>query len=87
MAFADIYDDMDLAEAYLKAVFGAVLKECPEDLELFEKFVRPGILARLKSVVEEPFARITYTEAISILEKALKSLNSRSVGNRSSIRA
>ena len=69
MAFADINDDMDLAEAYLKMIFKAVLEECGEDMELFDRFVQKGLIDRLKSVVEKPFARITYTEAVEILEK------------------
>lgn len=73
MAFADIYDDMDLAESYLKTIFKAVLEECSEDLELFNQFVRPGVLLRLQEVIEKPFERITYTDAISHLEKATRS--------------
>lgn len=72
MAFADIYDDMDLAESYLKAIFKGLLEECYEDMELFDKFIRPGVIERLKKVAETPFHRITYTEAIKILEKADK---------------
>lgn len=70
IAFADIFDDMDLAESYLKVIFGAVLAECPEELQLFDQFIRPGVLARLQQVVETPFERITYTEAIDILKKS-----------------
>lgn len=73
MAFADIYDDMDLAESYLKAVFKAVADECPEEIELFNKFIRPGVAERLKEVIEKPFERITYTEAVALLEKSTRS--------------
>lgn len=70
MAFADLNDDMDLAEAYLKYLFKGVLEDCIEDLELFEKFIRPGVIKRLQNVVESPFPRVTYTEGIALLEKS-----------------
>lgn len=73
MAFADIQDDMDLAEAYLKAIFGQLLKENSEDLAFFDKFVRPGVVERLQAVVSTPFVRITYGEAIEILQKSGRS--------------
>lgn len=72
MAFADINDDMDLAESYLKAVFGAVLEECSEEMEFFDAFIKKGVLERLKNVVTTPFERITYTQAIDILKKSSK---------------
>lgn len=70
MAFADIHDDMDLAESFLKYIFQTVLENCSEDLELFEKFIRPGVIQRLQKIVETPFPRVTYTEAIAMLEKS-----------------
>jgi asparaginyl-tRNA synthetase len=70
IAFADIYDNMDLAESYLKFVFQEVLRECPEDMELFEQFVCKGIIERLKNVIEKPFERITYSEAVRILKES-----------------
>lgn len=70
MAFADIHDDMTLAEDYLRFLFKEVLEKCSEDLELFEKFVRPGVVERLRKVAETPFPRITYTEAIELLKKS-----------------
>lgn len=72
MAFADLNDDMDNAEAYLKYVLGDLLNNCVEDLEFFEKHVSPGLIQRLKHVVETPFERATYTYAIRVLEKANK---------------
>lgn len=72
MAFADIYDDMDLAEKYLKAIFKEVLEKNPEDMELFDKFICKGVIARLQEIIEKPFERITYTEAIDILKKSGK---------------
>ncbi len=73
MAFADLQDNMNCAENYLKYVVKYILEHCPEDLEFFDNFIEKGLIARLTQVAEEPFARITYTEAISILEKSGKS--------------
>lgn len=73
MAFADIHDDMDLAERYLKTLFSEVLESCPEDMELFDRFISKGLIARLQDVVEKPFERITYTEAVDLLQKSGKS--------------
>ena len=67
MAFADINDNMDLAEAYLKSVFQEVLTHNAEDMELFDQFVSKGILAKLQAIIEHPFERITYTQAVDIL--------------------
>ena len=70
MAFADLNDNMDNAEAYIKYVIKAVLEECLEDIEFFDKFVAKGLLERLSHVLETPFERATYTYAVRILEKA-----------------
>ena len=72
MAFADLNDDMDCAEAYLKYVLKDVLENCPEDMEFFDKFVENGLIERLQHVIQTPFERLTYTNAISILEKSDK---------------
>lgn len=72
MAFADINDNMDSAEGYLKFVLKYVLDNCKEDLEFFDKFVSEGLIKRLQHVVETPFERATYTYAVRILEKANK---------------
>ena len=72
IAFADIYDNMELAEAYLKAVFQAVLKANQEDMELFDSFICKGIIERLQGIISDPFERITYTEAVDILRKCSK---------------
>lgn len=72
MAFADIHDDMDLAENYLKFIFKEVLDANVEDMELFDKFICKDAIERLQSIVEKPFERITYTEAIEILQKSNK---------------
>lgn len=70
IAFADIQDDMDLAEDLLKYIIRYVLETLPEEMEFFGKFVDPGLLDRLNNIVNSDFARITYTEAIDILLKA-----------------
>lgn len=72
MAFADLTDDMDLAERYLKYVLKWVLDHCQEDLEFFDEFVQKGLIDRLKQIVEVPFERTSYTVAVRILEKAGK---------------
>lgn len=72
MAFADINDNMDNAESYLKFVIKYALEHCPEDMEFFDKHIAPGLIERLKLIVETPFERSTYTYAIRILEKADK---------------
>ena len=72
MAFADINDDQDLAEAYLKSILAYILKHCNEDLAFFDKNVSPGLIERLTKIVETPFERATYTYAVRILEKSGK---------------
>jgi asparaginyl-tRNA synthetase len=69
ISFADLEDDMELAEAMLKYVIGGVLERCPEEMNFFNSFIDKGLIDRLKNVVESEFGRITYTEAIEILEK------------------
>ena len=70
MAFANLDDDMDLAEKMLKYLIKYVLEELPEEMEFFNKFISPGLLDRLNLVLNSDFKRITYTEAIDILLKA-----------------
>lgn len=72
IAFADLSDDMELAEAFLKSIVGYVLNHCQEDLEFFDKRVSEGLLARLHQLVDAPFERATYTYAVRILEKSGK---------------
>lgn len=72
MAFADLSDDMECAESYLRFVVQYVLESCQEDLEFFDSFVEKGLIARLRSVAESDFARLTYTQAIEILGKCGK---------------
>lgn len=69
MAFADLKDDMMLAESMLKYIIQYVLENAPEEMEFFNKFVDKGLIERLHHVAESDFAHVTYTEAIEILEK------------------
>ena len=68
MAFYELTDNMDLAERFLKRLIGDVLERNAEDMEFFEKWIEPGLLGTLRGIVESPFVRLPYTEAISILE-------------------
>ncbi len=68
MAFADLCDDMDCAEAMVKAIITHVLKTCKEELEFLNKFIDNGLLERLTNIANSEFVRLTYTEAIKILE-------------------
>jgi asparaginyl-tRNA synthetase len=72
VAFADINDDADLAEDFLKYIFRAVLAERPDDLKFFADRVDKQCIARAEQVINTPFERMTYTEAISALEKSGK---------------
>ena len=69
IAFADLQDDMILAEAMLKYVIRYVLEHAPEEMEFFNSFVDKGLLDRLNHVLNSDFARVSYTEAVEILEK------------------
>ena len=69
IAFADLEDDMMLAESMLKYVINYVLENAPEEMAFCNNFVDKGLLDRLRNVVENDFARVTYTEAIDILSK------------------
>ena len=68
MAFADLNDDMDTAEAMLKYIIGYVLEHAPEEMAFLNKFVDKGLLERLEHVRASDFGRITYTDAIKLLE-------------------
>jgi asparaginyl-tRNA synthetase len=70
MAFCDLEGDMDLGEAFLKAMASHALERCGEDLEFFSRFVDRGVVDRLRFVVERPFQRVRYTEAVEILRRA-----------------
>ncbi len=68
MAFADLTDDMEIAEAMVKFIINHVLETCQSELEFLNNFVDNGLLDRLHNVVSNDFVRLTYTEAIKILE-------------------
>lgn len=70
MAFCDLNADADLAEAFLKHIFKAVLKNCVEDVEFFNKWVDKTLIDTLTHIIDSDFERLTYTEAVKILEKA-----------------
>lgn len=72
MAFADLNDDMNNAEKYLKFVIHYVLENCGEDLAFFDQFIEKGLIQKLKKVIETPFERVSYTYAIRVLEKSGK---------------
>ena len=70
IAFADLEDDMNLAEDMLKYVIRTVMEKCPDELNMLNRFVDKGLLERLEHVSTADFSRVTYTEAIKILEEA-----------------
>ena len=69
IAFADLNDNMDLAEGMLKYIIRFVLENAPEEMNFFNQFVDKGLLDRLNGILNSEFARVTYTEAVEILEK------------------
>ncbi len=72
IAFADLNDDANLAERFLKYVFAAVLKERADDMKFFEERVQKGVTARMEKFIDSSFERLDYTEAVSILQKSGK---------------
>ncbi|WP_238883666.1 asparagine--tRNA ligase [Clostridium sp. YIM B02551] len=72
ISFADLKDDMELAEDMLKFVINYVMEECPEELEFFNQFIDKGLLERLNHVVTSDFGKVTYTEAVELLQKSGK---------------
>ncbi len=69
IAFADLDDDMMLAESMMKYIINFVLEHAPEEMNFFNSFVDKGLLDRLHNVVDNDFARVTYTEAIELLKE------------------
>ena len=67
MAFADLTDYMDVAEAMVKYIINFLLENAPEEMEFFNNFVDKGLIERLKNIVESDFERLTYTKAIELL--------------------
>ncbi len=72
IAFADLDDNMELAEEMLKYIIRYVLEKAPEEMEFFNQFVDKTLLERLHNIVENDFAKVTYTEAVDILLKSKK---------------
>ncbi len=72
IAFANLHDDSVLAEDFIKYLINACLTERGDDMKFFDERIEKGLLARLKHVLETPFRRLPYTEAIKILEKAIQ---------------
>ncbi|MGA1875276.1 MAG: asparagine--tRNA ligase [bacterium] len=70
MAFADLEEDMDLAEDFLKYIFRYVLERCPQDMHFFNLRIDTTIIQTLEHIIKEKFERITYTEAIDLLKKS-----------------
>jgi asparaginyl-tRNA synthetase len=72
MAFCDLAGNMDLAEAFLKQVFRRVLERCPDDMRFFEQRIDRTVIETLEHVIEAPFERISYGEAVETLERSGK---------------
>ena len=70
MAFCDLAGDMDVAEAMLKYVIGYVMDACADELAFLNRFVDKGLLERLRHVATSDFARVSYSEAVRVLEDA-----------------
>jgi len=73
MAFADLNDNMDLAEDLVKAMTAHVVEHCRDDLELFAKFVEKQLMASLEAIVAEPYVRLPYADAVRILKSSGRS--------------
>ena len=72
MAFADLQDDMDVMEASIKFSIQYILEHCPDEMKFFDSFIAKGTIDKLNAVLAKPFVRMTYTEGIEILKKAVK---------------
>ena len=72
IAFADLEDNMELAEDMIKYIINYVLEQCPEEMEFFNNFIEKGLFDKLNNVLNSDFGRLTYTEAIDILLKSGK---------------
>ena len=73
IAFADLDDLMDLAEDFIREIASDVREACPEDMAFFNQWIDKGVVDRVASTLEKPFARMTYTEAMDILGKSGRS--------------
>jgi asparaginyl-tRNA synthetase len=70
MAFYELTDNMDLAEAFLKRICKDVLDHCPDDMKFFAERIEPTAITTLQGIVETPFVRLSYTEAVDVLTKS-----------------
>ncbi len=72
VAFADLQDNMELAEAMIKYIINFILEKAPEEMEFFNSFIDKGLIEKLNTIVNNEFARVTYTEAVEMLLKSGK---------------
>lgn len=72
IAFADLEDNMELAEAMIKYIINYVLENAPEEMNFFNSFIDKGLIERLNHIVNSDFGRVTYTEAVALLQKSGK---------------
>ncbi len=70
MAFCDLEGDLEVMEAMVKYIITTVMEKCPQEMAFFNSFVDKGLAERLKNVAENDFARVSYTEAVDILQKS-----------------
>src|SRR5207244_615283 len=70
MAWADLDDNMDIAEDFLKFLFRYAIEKCPEEMDFFNQWIDKDVRSTLESVIGAKFERLSYTEAIAILEKS-----------------
>ena len=69
ISFADLEDDMEIAEAMIKYIINGVLERCPEEMNFFNSFIDKGLIERLEHVVSSDFGRVSYTDAVKMLEE------------------
>ena len=72
MAFCDLLEDMDIAEEFITVLVKDIMDECAPELDLFNRFVDKGLLQRLSSMVDKPFVRMTYSDAVNALQASKK---------------
>lgn len=75
MAFCDLDCDIEIAEALIQDLISTVLENCADDLDLFNRFISKGLIEKLKTVCQQPFTRMTYSQAIQELEERNSHLN------------
>ena len=69
VAFCDLWGDMELAEGLLKRIFRDVLEKCPEDMQFFNERIDKTVIETLQHIIDSEFLRVSYTEAVDILEQ------------------